>query len=371
MYIQKLSSNKYKVRIELDKTYTGQRSRKTKTFKATSKKDLLRQVEEWKRTINTASHIATVSDMCSAVWTQVIAEKSPNTVYGYNNARKRIDNTIGALPADELSPRFIQQWINDMSRKYSPKTVRDTYSILHMCSTIAVNWELMKENPCHDVIMPRSKKKEVTILSDDDFKTFCEHLGELPLDEKVLIELALFGSLRRGEIMGIYEDEIPDNGQFYVKRTRYRRVSENFTKEVKTSAGERLCILPKPVVADIQNLRKYHTSEKARLGSSWDDNPYLIKEPDGTPFHPDKAVRRLHSYMKAIGLEPISFHALRHTYASICIAMGIDVATVSKRMGHANISTTLSIYTHLFEKKEEDDRIASALGEMMTKPVEK
>lgn len=75
--------------------------------------------------------------------------------------------------------------------------------------------------------------------------------------------------------------------------------------------------------------------------------------------------------MERIGLEPITFHALRHTYASICISIGADPATVSKRMGHANVSTTLGIYTHLFEKKEEEDKLASALGDMLTKSVEK
>lgn len=75
--------------------------------------------------------------------------------------------------------------------------------------------------------------------------------------------------------------------------------------------------------------------------------------------------------MKKIGLEPISFHALRHTYASICISLGVNPEIVSKRMGHSNISTTLGIYTHLFEQKNNDDEIASALGTMLSQSVEK
>ena len=166
--------------------------------------------------------------------------------------------------------------------------------------------------------------------------------------------------------MGLQEDDIHDDGRFYVQRTRYTRLGEDFIKDTKTESGERLCILPEPVVKDIKALKRYHIERKLALGALWDDNPYLIKNPDGTPYHTHKPVRELKKYMESIGLQPITLHALRHTYASICISMGIDPATVSKRMGHANVSTTLSIYTHLFENQSDKDEISLALGTMMT-----
>ena len=250
--------------------------------------------------------------------------------------------------------------------------MKDTYSILRLCCSIAVNWELLKSNPCHDVILPSNKKKEIQILSPEDFAVFCSHLDEIPLDQRVCFELALFGSLRRGEIMGIWEDEIPDDGRFYIQRTRYmHRIGNEFIKDTKTASGERLCILPAPVIRDVKALRKHHIEQKLKLGPLWVDSDYLIKEQNGEAFHPGECARRLRRYMERIGLEPITFHALRHTYASICISIGADPATVSKRMGHANVSTTLGIYTHLFEKKEEEDKLASALGDMLTKSVEK
>lgn len=167
--------------------------------------------------------------------------------------------------------------------------------------------------------------------------------------------------------MGLHEDDIQDDGRFYVQRTRYTRLGEDFIKDTKTESGERLCILPDPVVKDIKALKRYHIERKLALGGGlWDDNPYLIKNPDGTPYHTHKPVRELKKYMESIGLQPITLHALRHTYASICISMGIDPATVSKRMGHANVSTTLSIYTHLFENQSDKDEISLALGTMMT-----
>ncbi len=367
MYIKELEKNKYRVWVDLDPDYTGKRRRKSKVIQAKTKRELQAKINAWTDSINNISECKTVSDMCNEVWPQIVANKSPNTVYGYNAAKKRIDNSIGSLDLNKLTPRALQKWVNDLSETLSPKTVVDTYSILRMCCSIATSWELLRSSPCHDVFMPKNRKKEIEILSKDDFARFCANLDKVDIDTRVCFELALFGSLRRGEIMGLHEDDIQDDGRFYVQRTRYTRLGEDFIKDTKTESGERLCILPDPVVKDIKALKRYHIERKLALGGGlWDDNPYLIKNPDGTPYHTHKPVRELKKYMESIGLQPITLHALRHTYASICISMGIDPATVSKRMGHANVSTTLSIYTHLFENQSDKDEISLALGTMMT-----
>lgn len=366
MYIQKIQKNKYRAFLYLPPDYTGKRKRVSRTFTATSKKELNAMIEAWTATIAPCSDsCTTVSDMCNAVWSQVISNKSPNTVRGYNNALKRIHDGIGGLRTDMLTPRMIQKWISSM--ELSPKTIRDTYSVLNLCCTVAVNWEYIAKNPCHDVILPVRPKREVDILSKDDFETFCSNLDLLDLDTRVCFELALFGSLRRGEIMGILEDEIPDSGIFKIVRCRYMHDSqESFVKGTKTASGERTCFLPAPVVNDVKKLRKYHEEQKEKLGELWVDSPYLLKEPNGEPFHPNNAGMRLNRYLSRLNLPHITFHALRHTYASICISLGVDPVVVSKRMGHSNVSTTLSIYTHLFNSDNiTSDPISTELGELL------
>lgn len=353
MHIKQLEKNKYRVWIDINTDYVGKRKQKSKVFHASTKRDLNNQINEWVESISGISaQCRTVSDMCNAVWSQVINNKSPNTIHTYNDQRNRIDNTIGSLRLEKLSPRTLQMWVDDLSSELSPRTIRFTYSLLRNCCSIAVTWNLIKTNPCHDVSLPSVRKKEVQILTPEDFTVFCSHLDELPLDYKVCFELALFGSLRKGEVLGIMEDEIPDDGRFYIKRARYSpNLREVFVKETKTSSGERLCILPQLVVDDVIALRKQHIQSKLKYGKAWVDSPYLLKEENGEAFHASLCITRLQSYMKKIGLEPISFHALRHTYASICISLGVNPEIVSKRMGHSNISTTLGIYTHLFEQK--------------------
>ena len=94
MHIKELEKNKYRVWVDLDPDYTGKRRRKSKVIQAKTKRELQTKINLWTDSINNISECKTVSDMCNEVWPQIIANKSPNTVYGYNAAKKRIDNRI-------------------------------------------------------------------------------------------------------------------------------------------------------------------------------------------------------------------------------------------------------------------------------------
>lgn len=364
MHYTQLDKERYRVWVELEPDYTGRRRRKSKVIHATTKKELKKKIDEWTASLSPAS--GTVSDMVEAVWPRILQGKSQNTIIKYDRIRSIIDSTLGTYRLDRLSPRVLQEWVNNLSGTYSGGYVRAIYSRLHQCCSVAVLYDILPSNPCHDVAMPREAKKTIKILSESDFNAFCQNLHTLPPDRAVLFELALFGSLRRGEILGIYEDEIPSDGRFYIQRARYApTVSASYIKETKTESGERLCVLPRAIVQEVAALREYHARQKEKLGDAWIESPFLIREPDGSPYHAGSAVGHLKRYMASIGLEPITFHGLRHTYASICIGIGIDPATVSNRMGHSSVSTTLSIYTHLFARQSQHDEIASQLDEMI------
>lgn len=358
MHITQLDKERYRVWVELEPDYTGKRRRKSKVFHARTKKELKKQIEEWTATLSPAS--GTVSDMIEAVWPRIIQGKAPGTIDKYTESRRVIDSTIGGLRLDRLTPRYVQEWVNDLSASYAFSTIQGFYTVLNMCCSASVLWGELTSNPCHDIALPRRKKKPIDIMSEEDLLVFVQNLDRLEPNRRVLFELALFGSLRRGEALGIYEDEIPSNGGFYIRRSRYApTIARQYVKETKTASGTRPCILPHAVVQDVARLREYHAKQKDKLGSLWVDSPYLIKQPDGSPYHAGNAVSQLKSYMASIGIEPITFHGLRHTFASVCIGLGVDPATVSRRMGHANVSTTMALYTHLFARQSEGDAISS------------
>lgn len=307
MYIEQVSKNKF--RVTLSQTIKGKRKRYTKTFTTTKKKDAVKMAQSWEQEILLkGSSEYTIYSLISAVWGNVIKNKSLNTIDGYNACKKRIFDTMDDVNVNDLSPRFVQNWIDKLSdtytlsngtkRKYAPKTIKATYSVLSRCCSVAVLWDILPSNPCHDVIIPQN------------------------------------------------------NGT-------------DFIKEPKTSSGKRYCSVPDFVQQDIADLREYHASEKKRLGVAWNNSKYLIKAEDGSPLSPEAVNKRLTKYIQRIGIEHITYHQLRHTYASIVASEGADLVTLSRLMGHSNKSTTLNIYTHLF--KDENDigqSIANSFDDM-------
>lgn len=361
MYIEQVSKNKF--RVTLSQTINGKRKRHTKTFTTTKKKEAVKMAQSWEQEIlSKGSSEYTLYSLISAVWDNIIKNKSPNTIDGYNTCKRRIFDTMDDINVGDLSPRFIQQWIdkltetdtrsNGTKRKYSPKTIRSTYSVLSRCCSIAVLWDILPSNPCHDVIIPNNTRKSNRILTPSELAVFINNLDTLPKDSKVLFELALFCSLRRGEVLAI--EDTPIGNRILIDKARYRsKDGTDFIKEPKTSSGKRYCSVPSFVQQDIAELRKYHASERKRLGAAWINSKYLIKAEDGTPLKPQAVNERLRRYVKRIGIEHITFHQLRHTYASIVASEGTDLVTLSRLMGHSNKSTTLNIYTHLFQDEND------------------
>lgn len=379
MRIIELEKNKYKVVCDIGKDYKGKRKRVSKTFKAKSKRALNALIKDWLDTIDTnkGEKGLTVAQLCDSVWGNVTRNKSQNTVIGYNVSLKRIKSTIGAMRASEVSPRVLQEWIDKLEEEksertkkpLSPKSIKETYAVLRLCYSVAVTWDMVTNNPCHDVMLPMRKKKDVKILNNDDFNEFVKHLDTLNPNTRVLFELALFCGLRRGEIMALHEDDV-QSSVILITKARYNNHKDSYEKETKTSAGNRKCFLPKFLFDDINDLKEHHKKEAERLGTIWVDTPYLVKMDDGRAFSPNEANKRLKRYMLSIGLDPINFHALRHTYASMIIASGADIATVSNRLGHTDINTTLGIYTHIFDNNETVDPISDYFEKLLKKEDE-
>jgi site-specific recombinase XerD len=113
--------------------------------------------------------------------------------------------------------------------------------------------------------------------------------------------------------------------------------------------------------------RQYHvwqTAERLKVGDQWRDEGWVFTQPNGQPCHPDSLPKKLKNFLARNGLpDTIHIHSLRHSNASFMIASGVDLRTVSKRLGHAQMSTTGNIYAH--QIKSADEAAAEAL-DMLT-----
>lgn len=106
------------------------------------------------------------------------------------------------------------------------------------------------------------------------------------------------------------------------------------------------------VIDVLKDYRIYQKSMRLKCGSLWHDSNKVFVHEDGKPIFPNRPSIWFDEFLKRKELPKITFHGLRHTNASLLIAEGIDIVTLSGRLGHADKNITLNTYSHVIKSKE-------------------
>ena len=171
---------------------------------------------------------------------------------------------------------------------------------------------------------------------------------------KVAIYIALFGGLRKGEILGLNWDDVDwDGRRIRIQRTRMiDRGNGIYEDTPKTDKSKRVITLPEEVMQLLRELKLQQKTEQVQLGSKWIYSPAILKGQFGQPMYPQVLQRWFSKFLLENGLRNIGLHGLRHTHTSMLAFLQKDKMQISKRLGHSQLSTTLNIYTHLFDDSD-------------------
>jgi len=120
----------------------------------------------------------------------------------------------------------------------------------------------------------------------------------------------------------------------------------------KTKAGNRSIPIPDSLISMLRQYWKWQAQERMKMGDRWVDHNKLFTKNNGEPIFPDTPSQWFRRFRKRHNLPDLPFHGIRHTNASVMMAEGVDVATVSKRLGHADINVTLRRYGHAIKEKD-------------------
>jgi integrase len=181
-----------------------------------------------------------------------------------------------------------------------------------------------------------------------------------------MITLFLYTGMRRGELCGLEWKDIDfNNGLIDInKSSLYLADKGVFQDDTKNFSSKRVIKVPDQALCLLKDYKQTQGSEKLKLGSKWDEHGKIFTQWNGKPIHPDSVTGWFHDFIDRNRLPYISVHSLRHTNATLLIASGVDLRTVSKRLGHANMTTTGNIYTHAIQSA--DERAAEALGDILS-----
>ena len=254
----------------------------------------------------------------------------------------------------EKDTQLIRKKGNNGSKNKKPlsgKTILEHHRLLRAMLHKAVYWQLIISNPAERVQSPKARKPKRKSYDDEQTKILLENLEQLSIEDtkyKVAIILTVFTGVRLGELMGLeWQDVDFKNGIININRSsQYLADMGVFTKVPKTESSIREIAIPEFIISLLEKYKLWYEEQKSIYGELWTNSDRLFVQADGKPMHPSTISKWFVKYVGQIGLPVINFHGLRHTNASLLVAQNIDIAVISARLGHAQISTTLDFYVH-------------------------
>ena len=367
--------NRYKMVVSSGFNAHGKRERHSETVTAMSKKELENLYAKFKTNIRAGlfrnNNSITFQDFVDKQWLKDTEVKSlaPKTLARYKAMLdQRIFPEFGHVRLSDINRNHIVKLYESLSQDgarldgkdggLSGKTILHHHRLLSKIFNTAVLWELISSSPMKMVKPPKANRNIAPFYDDEQVLTLITHLNTLDESQykyKVLTMLALFTGMRRGELMGLEWKDID-----YEKRTiDIRRTSQYlpgkgiFTKEPKTELSTRVITIPDTIVALLRDYQKRQASERRKLANLWKSTDRLFTTWDGAPMNPDTITDWFGKFIKKHNLPHVTFHGLRHTNVSLLIAEGVDVRTIASRVGHANPTTTLNLYSHMLQKSDQ------------------
>jgi len=272
----------------------------------------------------------------------------PSTISGYRKEAKVVARYLGATRLADVSIPVVSGWMAQMSDEgYAPRTVAKAFALLRQALKHAVAQDLITKNPCDFCKPPKLQRRKMQVLDRAERTRMLQLAREAePSPLALAIELALTTGMRRGEICGLRWSDIGER-EVTVNHAISLDSGTPYEKEPKTSGSRRTIPLTGRLYAVLQAIEKDRRYVSAELGVPFGD-PYILGTPDpqSRPYHPTQLTKDFKAFCNMNGFK-MTFHDLRHTFATMMIAGGTDVRTVASYLGHSNVAMTLNTYAEV------------------------
>lgn len=267
----------------------------------------------------------------------------PATYANYRHKlTKYVVARIGDQPLNKLTQGDIQQLVEQLqAHPLSPSTIEVIIRILSNCLSHAVHKELLRNNPCQQVQLPRKTQEKVRALTRKEQKSLEREAKKTSTKQGLPVLLALQTGMRIGEIAALQWKDIDFDSKLIHVRHTYQRVPVNGLEGNRTQLiyGEAKTRASKRVIPMTDELLQ------ALLKRQKQTNHSFVFSVNGHPCEPRLLTRYFHQLRSKAKIRSVHFHQLRHTFATRCIEARADIASVSALLGHASAKMTLDIYT--------------------------
>lgn len=278
---------------------------------------------------------------------------------------------VGGMPIQRLRPAHLVSLYSKLQVSggqnggpLSARTVGHVHRVLHRALGLATTWNVTATNSAAAVKPPPVPSVEISILTDEQIGALLRHLNGRTL--RPIVSFLIGTGCRRGEALALRWSDVDfDQGAIRIERSLEQTKAGLRVKEPKTRTGRRTIAISPWLVAELHQHRIRQNERRLALGMGRaPDNSLVFARYDGRPRVPFSITRDFAVALKALGITGRTLHSLRHTHVSQLIAAGMDVLTISRRIGHASAAITLGIYGHLIAGQ--DARAAEITQRMFT-----
>ena len=278
------------------------------------------------------------------------------TAHGYEGySRRYINPTIGKIALQSLTPSQVQKVYADMlDRGLSNTTVLHLHRLLKEALGHAVKWGILARNVADAASPPRSEQKQMAMW---DVPTIIDFL-ELSHGTRFghIHEFAVLTGLRRSEICGLKWESVDlEAGSLSVVATLQRIKGHGLvTGTPKTKRSRRTVDLAPETIELLRTIRGGQMAQQLEYDSVWQNTGYVFTDFDGSPLAPDWLSKDFCGLVRAHGLPQLTFHGLRHAFATLGLKAGISPKVVSEALGHSSVGITLDIYSHVLPNMQNE-----------------
>lgn len=299
-----------------------------------------------------------------------------STIFRYRELTKRIFPAIGHVKLCELRADHLNNLYTELMKpglnsrtggSLSSSTVRKYHNLISTVLDQAVKEGLVPFNVADRTMKPKAEKPEVRYFQPEEISAIRDALESEHIKWKTITHLLLITGARRGEILALKWECVDfSRNQIHIcNSVSYRPDVGIRVESPKTETSVRFVVLPAETMQLLRQYRAWQSAERLRLGEYYQDQGLVFSQDNGQPMHPDSVKRWLNKFSARHDLPHIHPHSFRHTMASMLYFNGVDSVSISKRLGHAQVSTTANIYAHVME--EADQRNADILADVFLK----
>ena len=240
--------------------------------------------------------------------------------------------------------------LNPQIKNLSNTSIIRIHSFISVVLAQAEKEMLIPYNPAAKATPPPKSQYDALYFQPEQVQEILSAADQEPIRTKIIIYILAATGMRRSELMGLDWSKIDFiNNQIIIDRC------VTYTPSLGTQIGPtktkntRYVTIPQEIVTLLRQYKAWWSEQKLMRGDLWANTNMLFPKEDGGLQAPQMVNATLNAFSRHHNLPHINPHAFRHTAASIMIASGVDVVTVSKMLGHANPSMTTDTYSHIIE----------------------